>query len=260
MQPNLRTDIAKINSDLANIARQTNPNDYTNNAIVTFVDDDCYTTFQDRWGTVADAKSIKLTIGIITEKLGQYLGYSPSYEEDLTYLNLAGVKTLQANGHDIASHSSLHPSLTAIDNAVWDGDLSRSKKFMSDNGFNDKVLVYPNGFGLVTNAKAIELKAITRKHFDYAIDSATTQNIIPVDNYEIQRLSIDNMSLANMKIAVDNAITNKAWLVCMSHCGLHWDKLGKTRQQDYSDLIDYIQSLNVPILTATEALKRVGSS
>jgi hypothetical protein len=58
-----------------------------------------------------------------------------------------------------------------------------------------------------------------------------------------------------LKAAVDGAIANNGWVIMLTHSHL----IDATELQKLSDLIDYAQGLNVPILKLTDALKYKGN-
>jgi hypothetical protein len=242
---NLGLKIGEIDSFLEENKNELKPQYFNNNQpIITVVDDDATLNFLIKWVPVCEAKGIKISLGAVKD----FAGTSG-------YMTLEQLKTLRDSGYDVLSHSKSHPHLYNISDADWELQCSESLQFVRENGFNDKAIVYP--FGLyesgMDDTKRKNIKTLTRKYYEYGIDATETTNYLPVDSMRIERVGIGGADLASIKIAVDKCYSRKNWLVILTHCGY------ETNTNLYGDMIDYIKSLNIPILTFDEAIKRVGN-
>lgn len=75
----------------------------------------------------------------------------------------------------------------------------------------------------------------------------------PFDSYKAHRFSLNNATLTEAKAEVDSLVKEGGWLVFMTHC---WDTQWQTasKQQNLRDLIDYIKSLAIDVVTVNEGL------
>lgn len=159
------------------------------------------------------------------------------------------LKTLEAEGHEIADHTTSHQHLNSAD---LHKEVVESKNRFRTNGIQVNGLVYPYG----ENDEYV--RQIARENYEWAATTATPQGWVkPFRTYQMPRAGIGNTSvLATLKNRVNNAITNGELLTFIIHAGFDLDTAA---QGVLGDLIDYIQSVNVPIVTMTEALRRVGN-
>lgn len=211
-------------------------------AIAVFVDDDAHPEVYTKWKPIADTKGINITIGVKTGLVGQS-----------GIATLDQLKELQNDGHEIVSHTKTHPKLQDLTDSDLESELKDSHDWLVANGFNkgSNILVYPYG---ITSTDT-RIKNAARKYYDYGIDNKLSYNFMPVDNFFIGRKDSDNNDLANLKAEVDTVLSNKGLLVFMSHSArtdFDSDKI--------SQLIDYIKSKNVPIMTFAEAVKYKGNA
>ena len=229
---------------------QKNPNVYTG-AVFTPIDDDCNVLVKDIWQPILDARGFKMSFACITG----YVDTNPEYltKQDLLYL--------QSNGNDIISHTVSHSQTDqTTDLKVLANEYKNSQQWLRDNGFKGyDVLVYPGGMGAPTSVSKLDIKKTARKYYRYAVATDTHYNKPPIDNWNIVRINIDILTLAEIKTEIDLAVSNNAWLVACSHT----KELNKDRTNNIAKIngmIDYLQSKNVPILPFSEAEKLKGNA
>lgn len=222
--------------------------------VVSFIADDGRAA-EEWYISVMESFGVRSTFAYPTDRLYDSSGNSLSRER---------IVELYKNGHDIASHTHTHTNLKTggMTPEQIDADLFRSKVELLNLGIDANMFVAPQG------GRDAEIDKIIRKYFDTdfitGIPVGKISNPPPIDSYFITRQSFDAnangvSTLQDCKDAVDYAIANKEWLVFAIHPSYTeysasanpdgWE----TRRGELSLLIEYIQSLNVPILTAKNA-------
>lgn len=257
------TDIAvankfnEIDAQLAEKAQQIKGIDVPYNyqgPVVTFVDDDITTAFITRMQPTLDAKGVKATLGAITGFVG-----TPGY------MSKAQLTALQGAGHEIVSHTKTHAEtifkssthdLSLVTDSAIETEYSESRQWLIDNGFNGfDTLVYPwGGFG----SQAVRYKRLARKYYKNAVNATGVHNASPSDNMYLNRtfININQDFTTVLKPIIDAAVANNGWLILGSHSGDTVNFNGTY----LATVIDYIQSLSVPILTFGEAEKLKGNA
>jgi peptidoglycan/xylan/chitin deacetylase (PgdA/CDA1 family) len=232
-----------LSSSLAQSMTQLSPNTVYNGPIVTIIDDDSYDQFFTLWKPITDAKNFKMTLAVTNNSL-----------DTTSKMTLAELQQLKTEGFEIVSHGVTHPDVNTIDEATWESNCSGSKDFVISNGLGiGEIMVYPIGFTNATAAQKAMVKKVTRKHFKYGVDAQGGVNTLPVDSYQVKRQGLSATYETN-KGYVDDAIAKNGWLIFLSHSNA---SIGSTM---LNQLIDYIQSNNIPILTFSDAEKLVGNS
>lgn len=240
---------------LGNLINEDLIKDFTNQliplfydgAIVTFIDDDCYSSVT-KWEEIANNKGIKLSFAMVKNWVGTS-----------GYCTIDKIKSLQYNGHDILNHTYSHINNWDITDGEIRTEIENNINYMKNNGLTGyDVLVYP---GTVPNEN--RYKNIVREYCKYGIANTyqSTDNV--QDNFYMNRIDSDYRSLSQLKEIIDQAIINKQWVLIMTHS---WrpdggiDSTGTFSVEKITQLIDYIQSKNIPILKFTDAEKYKGNS
>ncbi|MDP9676285.1 peptidoglycan/xylan/chitin deacetylase (PgdA/CDA1 family) [Paenibacillus jamilae] len=228
------------------VAKTIVPDNYTG-AVVTFVDDDGYTQFLSRWKPIAEAKGFKMDTAVNSAYLGQT-------DSKGIHMTLNQLKDLHDEGFGVISHTNTHGDFNNYTPAQLDAELKASLEWIVSNGFGEaeNILVYPYG---VTSDK-VDIKNAVRKYFNYAISVNNDVNPMIVDNMCVNRVHGDLRDLQGLKDALDYSISQKSWLVVLTHSwdDQYWDA-GK-----FNQFVDYINSKGVPILKANDAIKLKGNA
>jgi peptidoglycan/xylan/chitin deacetylase (PgdA/CDA1 family) len=241
----LTSRVSAVESSLAQKASQTQlaPTNIYNGPIVTIIDDDSYDQFFSQWKPMCDLKNIKVTLAITNNSL-----------DTSSKLTLAELKQLKAEGFDIVSHGFTHPDVNTVDEATWEMNCSESKNFILSNDLGlGETMVYPIGFTTAGKTQINMVKRVTRKYFKYGVDALGGVNTLPVDSFRVKRQGM-RTTYEDNKAVIDEAIAKNGWLIFLTHSNAAWDNTM------VNQMIDYIQSNNIPILTFTEAEKLVGNS
>ena len=232
---------AQTENEIENLTK--NPTNY-NGPIVTIIDDDAMPDFRTVWNPILNDTGAKITVAVITGRVGT--------SQSLT---LQELKDLQAQGHEIVSHTVNHTVTSDITVQEAESDYPAAKKWMLNNGFEGHdTLVYPGGL----HENRIEIKNVARKYYKYAVSTTVggDYNLSPVDNWRVPRIQGDTKTLEQLKTAVDNAVLNNGWVILMTHSHI----LQAEGAQKMRDFITYVQGLNVPIMPFGEASKYKGNA
>lgn len=215
------------------------------NCIISFVDDDGRNDFLTNLKPIYDEKGIKGSLAITTAKTGTS-----------GYLTVDQLKTLQNEGYEIVSHGHTHATLSDLSDTDAIKECVLARDFLKNNGFKGHdIFVYPNG----VNKTDVRTKNIVKQYYKCGVATDGDDNIAPMDTYCLDRLDMETRTLADSKAEVDLAISKKKWLIFMTH-GWMRAYADPARQQLFRDLIDYIKSKNVPIVTIDEGLKMKGNA
>ena len=224
--------------------------------VVTFIDDDGHVDVYNRLYPIFSAKGIKGCSAIITGSVD--VTASTLTSSQLDDLHDYGWEFL-GHGHSYTANLMEFPMDSDLEYQLGEG----CKGWLENRGYPVNGFVYPQG---VSNER---IRRFTKKYYDFAFQGNTFNEGYFVDTMRIQRIAFgswtssnptvngnsEKNTLAYYKACVDYASANNIWLIFMSHVG----------QQDVSqdvilsDLITYIQSSNVKILTASEGYKKHGN-
>ena len=261
------TDLATLKqSDVALTAQlaQTNDNVKANSTyysmskepVVTFIDDDGHVDVYNRLYPIFSAKGIKGCSAIITG----------SVDVDASTLTSSQLDDLHDYGWEFLGHG--HSYTANLMEFPMDSDLEYQlgegcKGWLENRGYPVNGFVYPQG---VSNER---IRRFTKKYYDFAFQGYKFNEGDFVDTTRIQRIAFgswtssnptvngnsEKNTLAYYKACVDYASANNIWLIFMVHIG----QQGVSQDAILSDLITYIQSRNVKILTASEGYKTHGN-
>src|SRR5690554_2788394 len=223
--------------------------------MVSFISDDGHVLNDDWYVPMLDSKEVKSSFAIITGRFG-----------DPNYYTKERIVELSALGHDIAGHTHNHYYTGDLPLPEQEFELQRCKTELAAIGEKAEMFVAPFG------SRTFDTDRIVRKYYrtdfisvdDSEIAAGTCANVPPIESYKLKRVKFDAGAnevsrLQVCKDAVDVAIATGGWLVFAIHPQYPEYQPSNNpsgygeRRQELSDLIDYIQSLEVPILTAKQA-------
>lgn len=228
--------------------------------IVTFISDDG--SLQNEWFINAlNEHNFKATFAIITGRFSL-----PGF------MNKDQVIQLLNDGHEIAGHTVSHDvnaQLATLNEDQLHAEIGNCKFALQtlDNRISATNFVSPFG------SRNLNVDLVVRQYFesnyvtraDSDVDAGTAINKPVLDNFNLRRVSFDasggalNVSrLAFAKHAVDVAVSNGGWLVFAihPHYPQYIDPANTVdSKQELRDLLTYISSLNIPVMTAEQAKK-----
>ena len=156
-----------------------------------------------------------------------------------------------------------HPRNTALAELETEEDIENAmietNEYLTNRGLIYHNLVYPYG----SNDERV--RRIAKKYYRCACTTdANGLNKDIVSSFTLHRYPIgyggtdETNTLANLKAKVDEAVVNNSWLIFMLHPHMaeHTDAI----TQMIDDLITYIKSINVDILTLNEGYNIFGNA
>ena len=227
--------------------------------LISFTDDDGKAGVYTKWKPILEEKGIPLNICVITGSIGG------------SYLTWEQIRDLQDNyGCEILSHTVSHTNIGFHEiNKTWIEELRQSKLTLMEQGLNVRGFAYPNGGMYGTKEGLVDGTAngywMTGLFYDYGIITDGLQNTHPLKNGNMgmSRVGIGCYeavgyeTLDGMKAKVDECFANNTWLIFMTHV----DDAGHNEEdtQNLRDLIDYIKTKNIDIVTLSEGFEIFGN-
>lgn len=222
--------------------------------IVTFISDDGYSANTDWYVPILDEFGVKSTFAIITNSVGK-----PNF------MTKEEILQLHADGHDIAGHTHTHPMLGNQTPEIVREELYKNSTILRSWRSDLKARMFVAPYGS-TN---VDVDAEIANYYDADFITNITQsevnngggmNLPPLNRYRIRRLGFDTSQPDTSRFeiltqAVDNLLISGGWLVLTIHP--HYDEYTQPnsvdRHQELRDLLTYIQTNNIQVLTAQQA-------
>ena len=192
---------------------------------VSFVNDDCRSVVSEIVD-VFENKGIPLSIAAIYNNFNN-LANSGTV--------LDAVKKCVENGGEVLSHAPNPITENTIDNfdALYE-QFAKSKEMLQLYGFDVNGIILAGGNGQIVGDNRTDKWA--RAYYLYSDIYGNTEYGYPYYHY---RTALSNLTLEKAKAAVDNAITNKEWIIFYLH---EWAEFS---QADMEALLDYIKGKNL---------------
>ena len=226
--------------------------------MVSFTDDDCRKEIWSILKPIADEKGVKFTLAMPTSKIGM-----PNY------ITEEQAKSFYNEGWEFMWHTHTENNLNTMSLEQMENEYNESVKIWSKLGLpKNKIVAYPQGHDnhLVRTFCSGKFKA--------GVDTfRTNNNIVPYSQFALSRYEIgaplneaiknklgcpyDNNTLDYYKWLVDRAFQDNAWLIFYTHAW--YPTFDSTQQQYLKDVIDYIRSKNIDIVTLEEGLELTGN-
>lgn len=211
--------------------------------LVTFVDDDGHRAVLSKLLPLAQTYNVPF---VVCQPSDFMLGDSG--------LNADELKDLQDNhGFEIASHGKTHaviPDLTEEEQFV---EVYESWRVMREHGLNIETMVYPYG------QSGSYAQDLVSRFYKAGVGTTDTLNTTPLNTYGLRRFAFPGgaKTFEYYKSKVDEAVANDSWLIWMLHCGqaVHDEE----QQEILEQLIQYIQSINVEIVSVTDGIDIYGN-
>lgn len=239
-------DIEKMTSEMQKLAR--NFSDSVRKPLVSFTSDDGSINGDiNIMGAILRRHNVPATCAVIT-------GDGLSEEEKNAYLDM------QNNyGWEIASHSVDSTLLETISESDCERYLQKSKKILVDAGFNVNGVVYPSG------SANQNVRRLAKKYYQYGCNYNDRVNVdLFLDSFSISRIPLgafytnaSHNTLEYYKSCVDKAVESNGWCVFCLHP--YKEDFDETQQRYLEELIEYIESLNVEMVTLSEGYKSFGN-
>ena len=241
----IKTEIHSVSSAYVNTSQSINA------PVVTFIDDDGRKEVYTRLLPIIKEKNIKYGLAIVSKYI----------DDSDVCMTLEQLKECHDTGLiETLSHTyTMNSSLVGLTEDELNYQFSMSKKWLADNGFENRGIVYPTN-----NANEL-VRTVARQYFDYGMRGTYFNDKGYLDHSIIDRIAFgsftstnpmiagvtDNGSLKYYKACVDKAVANGEWLIFMTHIA------DQSTEQDnvLKELIDYIQTSNVQIVSPSDGFE-----
>lgn len=218
--------------------------------LVTFLSDDGTAADLERLLPLFRQKGAVMTAAVASQNMTSNDPYFATPEQ---------VRALQGAGWEIANHSRTHADLTTLTDSELETEIEGARRELEAQGLNVNNFVYPYG------QQDERVRQVVCKNHRTAYLDRGGDNSLPMNtNYQIRRVALGSWTdpgqntLETYKAAVDAAQAKGAWLVFMLHPG-NREQHDAAQQEYLAQTIDYIQGRNIPIVTATEAVRRLNT-
>lgn len=231
---------------------------------VSFIADDAPKNDLTRLLPIMKEKGVPFGIAVVSEWIGKTINSSDFAGGSETFMDIDELRYMQENGAQILSHTANHKSM--IDPSVdVEIEMRSSYEKLSELGFVVDGFVYPYNY---FNKDTI---SIAKKYYKYSFARGVSNLVGELDNNKINRYSFGSYydapsmskkgystsSLPYYKERVDYAVENNEWLVFVIHT--HTTNFVAEQQQHLRDIIDYIRSLGVDIVSPRDGFSRLGN-
>jgi peptidoglycan/xylan/chitin deacetylase (PgdA/CDA1 family) len=215
----------------------------TPQALVTFSFDDASPTVYDTAFPILHSRGLPATFYFITSFLT---------EQWKTQL-----QSLEDHGWEIGSHTRTHPDLTTLNKADLITELSGSKSDLEAAGLTVSGFAYPYGAADQSGAVVRQIK----QYYAYARSASLGYNIPLVKRYALKtRVVTSSTPLAALEDWVDEAISNRQWLILVLHTVDTTGNIYSISPSDLSELASYIKAKvdggNISAVTVREGIAR----
>lgn len=168
------------------------------------------------------------------------------------YMRWEHVRELQnVYGWEIGSHSKSHPFLTNLSDNDLRDEIVGSKSLLFRNGIWANGFVSP--FGYYDNRV---LATVARFYANHGSAWPLETNTFPYNNYAVSvKEARGTTSVNEVKSWIDQAEEEGKWLVILFHGIVNGiPSTYEYSKDDFEEIIDYINSLDIPVVTPKEAL------
>lgn len=244
----------------SNVTAVVNTKGRSMRPIVTFTDDDCRAEVYTLLKPILDSKNVHASLALEAGEIG-----------GSGYMTSSQLIEMVTNGHGLMFHGYDEINFTQVTISELTRQLNLSLAKLDDWGIDRGVMstvAYPQG------SENLAIRTWASGHFKAGLDVFRDGiNHTPFGQFVISRVNFGEANNPTMKSAmgspydtntldfykwcVDKAIAENGWLIFMSHA---WMSSFDATQQGYlADLIDYIRSKFVDIMTVDEAIECVGN-
>jgi peptidoglycan/xylan/chitin deacetylase (PgdA/CDA1 family) len=171
-----------------------------------------------------------------------------------SYMTLAQLQQLQADGWEVGDHTINHPLLSTVTPAVLQSELAGSKATLQEDGFNPITMATP--FGDYNNAVLAGIAQNFAAHRGFADQGLNT---FPYNDYLIYDEQVQGtVTVAQVETWIQQAITNKQWLVLTFHDVIPNASTVTSEYQwstaNMAALAAYVNSVNIPVVSVEDGL------
>lgn len=177
--------------------------------------------------------------------VSDYVGYP-------RYMTASQILDLQTAGEEIGAHTTKHPRLTLLSEDDLIHEIFSSKKELESMGFSISTFDYP--YGSVNNFVRAEAVKAGYMGARSTLRGFNTKN---TDPFMLRDQHVEKSTqFAEIKAYIDQAITNKTWLVLEFHDTVSAEKgLNEAiSPQLLSQILSYIKETNIHVVTMKQGI------
>ena len=176
---------------------------------------------------------------------------------DFGYMNEAQVMSLHRLGFEIGGHTVTHPDVTTLEGEDLMRELSESKQYLEEL-LNTEVSSFAYPFGAYNDAAIKALHDVGFRDGRGASQvtesglNSTQENVFAYNSFSPNT----DVSLEQMKIAVDEAVERGEWFIFSFHQVGQYNGQYDTPPQQFADIIKYITESGIEVITIEEGVSR----
>ncbi|MBZ4421164.1 polysaccharide deacetylase family protein [Myxococcus sp. RHST-1-4] len=210
--------------------------------MVTITLDDGWATQYTKARPALNARNIDATYALISNALAQSWG---------GYMTTAQVRTLVAEGNDIASHTATHPDLTTVSATQLASELQDSQAWLVSN------LNLPAVPNFVVPYGRYDANVLTAIRQSYASNRTVNagRNFRDTLMYELRANDVHRaVTVSTVRGWIDQAIAEKSWLILVFHEFVDGTPTRDTqyRTSNFTAILDYIQTRGIQTVTLAQ--------
>lgn len=214
--------------------------------IISITDDDGYASFYNNGLPLLQKYDLVSTDYIITSVLNN----------DPAYMTSAMVKSLDASGQEIGSHTLTHPDLTTLSATKMDNELKNSQTFLQ-NLLGKPVTDFASPYG------AYNTQVWTDAQKYYQTYRGVEAGYNAKNNFDVSHLMVQNLvsttTLAEVQSWIDTAKATNTWLILVYHQIDPDTAAGdyNTYPSDFDAQLAAIKASGVAVETVNQALNEI---
>jgi peptidoglycan/xylan/chitin deacetylase (PgdA/CDA1 family) len=238
--------VGYLTIDNVGVSSKSSPNGVFKTGGVTLRFDDGWKSQYDNAFPKLSNEGYKGTFYIVTHQLAD-TGYPG-------FMSRSQITSLYNAGEEIGAHTRTHRDLTTLSDADQQSEINGSRQdLLSWNVGPILSFSYPFGSYNSTTMSLVQNAGFTNA-------AATIDgNVTPTsDQYQLERLGVTvNVTANQVKQWIDNAIANKQWLILAFHAIDYSGTEYSTTPETFNEIVDYLKSKNVPVVTASEGASQL---
>ena len=223
-------------------------------AVLTFTDDDGTLRFLTEHVPVYRKHGVTATTAVVASRAITPIGTTTS-GDPYEAMSFEQLRALAREGFDIQSHtwshsrSAFNPSYSAsATDAEIDLEYRLADEAFRANGFDYNCMVFPWG------ARESRYLSLARRYVRFGVnccgrDGMNDSTTDPMDLNRLTALTND-YNLAQLKAAIDTAISRKCWLIILTHAGMT-----QPDAASLDELLSYAQEKGIRIENFREAAR-----
>ncbi|HFC9134935.1 TPA: polysaccharide deacetylase family protein [Enterococcus faecium] len=230
-------------------------------ALVSFICDDGAISDKQKLLNIVKDTGVPISLAIITDWVG-------TYTMNTQFMTWEEIKEFSDLGCEILSHTTQQQHLKQLSDSGLEDAMKRSRDVLRSKGYRSDLIAYPYG------EQDLRVRNVAKKYYrgGFGIAGSNAEygsNAGHLWSFNIARVGMgsnfdpvnpkypsDTSSLDYYKARVDDAKNNASWVVFMLHTS---GVMNPTQQQHLRDLIAYIKSQGIDIVTPSQALDEVGN-